>query len=100
MVCDFSPTIGHEQNGIRPGLVISGTDFNNKSKLILICPITSTERGYFFEVKINTVKTKGVILSHQVKTIDFHARSGKVVDKVDKKVLKEVIEKVKVLMDG
>ncbi len=98
-VCDFSPTMGHEQSGIRPAIVLSDSDFNAKTDLILACPITTSERGYFFEVKVKTEKTKGVILTHHIRTIDFVARHGKVVDKVDKKTLKEVIEKIKVLIE-
>ncbi|MFA6340974.1 MAG: type II toxin-antitoxin system PemK/MazF family toxin [Candidatus Paceibacterota bacterium] len=98
LVCDFSPTLGHEQKGIRPALVLSSSEFNSKSNLVLICPITSTERGYFFEVKINTEKTKGVILAQQIKTIDFKIRHIKIVDKVDIITLKEVIDKVCILI--
>ena len=100
VLCDFGPTSGHEQSGYRPGLVVSNRELNALTDMVTVCPITSTIRGNYFEVSITTSKTKGIALVYHVRSIDFHARSGKVVDKVDKKVLKEVIEKVKVLMEG
>ena len=100
LICDFLPTIGHEQNGVRPALVVSSSDFNSKSGLALICPITSTERGYFWEVKLNNSKTKGVVLTHQSRTIDYTARKIKIVDKVDASVIKEVTDKINVLIEG
>ncbi len=101
IVYDFSPTKGHEQSGNRPALVLSNYNYNSKmGGLILICPITNRERGYFFEVKLDIKKTKGVILSHQVTTIDYSARKIKIVDKVDVSVIKEVTDKIKVLIEG
>jgi len=100
LICNLSPTLGHEQNGNRPVLVISSSEFNIKTGLILICPITNTKRDYFFEVSVQTNKTSGVILTHQVKTIDFRARKIRIVDKADKAVLKEVTEKINVLIEG
>ena len=79
--------------------VLSGYEFNEKSGLLIVCPITSTARGHFFEVLLRTKKTKGVILAYQIRTIDFAARKGKIVDRADKHILKEVIEKINILID-
>ena len=99
IVCDFSPTIGHEQSGIRPALVLSEYSFNSKmGGLALVCPITNTLRGYYFEVKIDTKKTKGAILSHQITTSDYIARKARIVDKVEPHIIKEVIDKINVLI--
>ena len=100
MVCNFSPTAGHEQNGLRPALVLSGLEYNTKSGLVIICPITSTVRDNYFEVKLNCKKTKGVVLSHQIKTIDYVARNAKVVDKVNVDILREVVDKVMIIIEG
>ena len=101
IIYNFSPTKGHEQSGNRPALVLSNYNYNSKmGGLILVCPITNRERGYFFEVKFNTQKTKGIILSHQVTTIDYNARKIKIVDKIDAVLLKEVTDKINVLIEG
>jgi mRNA interferase MazF len=100
ILCNFSPTSGHEQSGIRPALVLSNFDLNTLTNMITVCPITNTVRGNFFEVSINNEKTKGVILIYHIRSIDFIARKIKIVDKIDGDILKEVIDKVKILIEG
>ena len=97
IVLDFSPSVGHEQGGTRPALVISDVKFNERG-MVFVCPITSTERGHFFETKLDTTKTKGVVLSFQLRSMDFRARKAKIVDRVDASTLEEVIDKVKILL--
>lgn len=100
IVCNFSPTSGHEQSGKRPALVLSGEEFNQKSGLIIICPITSTDRGNYFEVKFKTKKTAGFVLAHQVRTIDYFSRKARVVDKISEEKYREVMDKFKVILEG
>lgn len=40
---DFDPTKGHEQKGYRPAIVISNDVFNQNTKMIMLCPITSND---------------------------------------------------------
>ena len=74
---DFSPTEGREQDGIRPGLVMSRGFFSKASGLALIAPITSKQKGYPFEVPIQSKGVSGVALIDQVKTVDYGARKLK-----------------------
>ena len=68
---DFNPQIGHEQMGKRPALVISPFDYNAKVGLAIFCPITSQKKGYPFEVNIKNKKIDGVVLSDQIKSLDW-----------------------------
>jgi mRNA interferase MazF len=88
--CSFSPISGHEQDGRRPALVITRAVINEKIKLALLAPITSKAKGYGTEVKINTEKTKGVILVHHVRMIDFNARQVEFSEKVDVQIVATV----------
>ncbi len=97
---EFNPRVGHEQSGIRPALVISPVEYNIKVGLAIFCPITSKEKGYPFEVKVNAGdKIKGVILSDQVKSLDWKKRNAKYITSLDKKKVKDVIEKISLLID-
>lgn len=50
---DLDPTVGHEQAGTRPALVISENIFNqSRAELIIIVPITSKERKIRSHVRI------------------------------------------------
>ena len=51
---DFTPQAGHAQAGRRPALVLSPATYNNKSGLMLCCPVTNQAKGYPFEVQIRT----------------------------------------------
>ena len=60
---DFDPQSGHEQKGRRPALVISNNLFNRVSSLTMVCPITHTDRGHPFHLRLDErTKTDGVIL--------------------------------------
>lgn len=100
ILCNFDPTSGHEQSGLRPALVLSASSLNDLTNLATVCPITSKSRGNFFEVRVDSPKTKGFIMTYQITTIDYFARKIKIVDKVNDLILKEVIEKINVLIEG
>jgi mRNA interferase MazF len=99
ILCNFSPTSGHEQAGSRPALVLSGSELNDLTNLVTVCPITSRSRGNYFEVRIDNKKTKGFIMVYQITTVDYIARKAKVVDKVSDSIYREVIEKIKIIIE-
>jgi mRNA interferase MazF len=70
----FDPQAGHEQAGRRPALVLSPRLYNQRSGLMLACPITSQVKGYPFEVPVSSGSIAGVILADQVKSLDWKSR--------------------------
>jgi mRNA interferase MazF len=48
----FTPQVGREQAGRRPGLVLSPRSYNAKVGLCLVCPVTQHAKGYVFEVAL------------------------------------------------
>lgn len=96
----FTPQAGHEQAGHRPALVISPRQYNQKVGLGLFCPVTSHVKGYPFEVNIpDDLKIKGVILSDQIKSLDWKIRKAKLICKLPNEVIEEVLAKIKTLID-
>ena len=96
---DLNPQAGHEQSGRRPALVISHKDYNKKVGLALFCPITTKVKGYPFEVIIPpSLKTKGVILSDQAKSLDWKIRNADYICKLPEGRLLEVVEKLTTLL--
>ena len=95
---EFSPQIGHEQSGFRPALIISSEIYNRKTGLCLAMPITSKIKGYPFEVNLKTKKIDGVILSDQIKSLDFKLRKIKFCDKIDDKTFEIVLDKLSLLL--
>jgi len=97
---NFNPQAGHEQSGRRPAVVLSTEAYNGKVGLAIFCPITSQIKGYPFEVIIPTgFKITGVILSDQVKSLDWKARNTELICKLPDTTIIEVLRKVATLFD-
>jgi mRNA interferase MazF len=96
---NFNPQTGHEQKGKRPAIVISPKEYNEKVNLGLFCPITSHEKGYPFEVKIKNKKIDGVVLSDQLKSLDWTKRDIEYIIQATEEELNGVIEKINVLVN-
>lgn len=95
----FSPQIGREQAGYRPALVLSPLAYNKISHFVLGCPITNTIKGWKFEVILaQEMKTSGVVLTDQVRSLDWQQRKAKFIEKATKEVVEEALAKTSVLI--
>jgi mRNA interferase MazF len=89
---NFDPQSGHEQKGRRPALVVSNTLFNQRTGLAIVCPLTSTDRGFPFHVAVtDDAKLTGFVMVEQVKSIDFLARKAARIGKASDTVLEDVL---------
>ena len=96
----FNPQAGHEQAGRRPAVVLSPESYNERTSLALFCPITNQVKGYPFEVAIPANQNiHGVILSDQVKSLDWTARHAQFIEKLPLKTTQEVIKKIAALIE-
>ena len=96
----FTPQAGHEQAGRRPALVLSPGAYNEKVGLAILCPVTSQVKGYPFEVTIpDGLEVSGVILSDQVKNLDWRARQAELACKLPVETVAEVLQKLSTLLD-
>ncbi len=95
----LNPQAGHEQAGRRPALVLSPAAYNEKVGLAILCPITTQVKGYPFEVLIpDDVEIKGVILSDQVKSLDWKIREAILICKLPLPTVDEVMSKLNTLL--
>ena len=96
---EFDPRSGHEQAGRRPALVISHTDYNKKVGLALMCPVTNAVKGYPFEVALPPgLSVTGVVLSDQVKSLDWRARNAARIATIPSVSLDQVVARIVALM--
>jgi len=93
---DFNPQSGHEQAGRRRAVVLSPQSYNQKVGLAILCPITNQQKGYPFEVVIGT--GQGVILSDQVKSLDWRRRRAEYLTELPRAIIGEVLQKLKTLL--
>ena len=95
---NFNPQSGHEQKGKRPAVVISPKEYNQKTGLGLFCPITSKIKNYPFEVSMKNQKITGVVLSDQIKSLDWNTRSIEFITKETPEIVDEIINKISLLL--
>lgn len=95
---EFDPQAGHEQAGHRPALVISPASYNGKTGLMVCCPMTTKIKGHPFEVVTQIDDVDCVVLSDQVKSLDWKVRHAKKKAAVSTTVMAHVRAKMKALL--
>ena len=99
---NFTPQAGHEQSGHRPALVLSPVTYNDKTSLMICCPMTTQIKNYPFEVSIGSTPLVGaqpsVVLADQVKSVDWRVRKASRKGVVSPEELAEVRAKIMALI--
>ena len=95
---ELDPTVGHEQRGHRPVLIISHTDFNRATRAPIIVPITrggdfARMRGFSVSLAGHGLTTDGVVRCDQPRAMDLDARQSRRIEAVPAPVLEEVVGK-------
>ena len=92
VIITFDPQPEHEQKGRRPAIIVSNEVFNKATGLTIVCPITKSHRNFPFHVPVpNDSSLTGCIMVEQVKSIDYHSRKLKFVEKAPTQILEEVL---------
>lgn len=98
-VVSLDPTLGHEQQGTRPVLVISPAAFNRVTGAPVVLPITrggNFARTAGFAVSLDGcgLTTTGVVRCDQPRVLDLSARRGRKVETVPQALMDEVLARV------
>jgi len=97
----FNPTLGREQAGIRPCLIISVDPFNHGAlDLVIAIPITTTLRGWVTHVEIKPpeggLKHPSAIKCEDIRSMS-KSRLIKRMGVVSKKTLLEAEKRIRIL---
>ena len=96
----FNPQAGHEQAGHRPAIVLSPQAFNQATGFAAVCPITNQVKGYPYEVDLPPgLAITGVVLTDQVKCLDWTARCFQVRDHAPDEVTDDCIAKIQTFLN-
>ena len=96
---NFAPTVGREQSGERPALVVSNTKYNIHSGFVLACPITTATKPMNIRVRLDDrTKTQGDILCEQIRIIDLQERPHRIIEAVPQNILQAVYAVVNALI--
>ena len=95
----FDPQAGHEQSGRRPAVVLSSKEYNRRTGLAILCPITSQVKGYPFEVILpEDTPVRGAVLADQVRSLDWSARKAKHICELPAETMDEILGKLETLI--
>lgn len=90
---DFNPTLGHEQKGYRPAIVISNNVFNDNTKMAMVLPISSNIKEFpTHHILKTSKKISGAVLCEHIKSIDYEARNIKYVETLNEDEFNEIID--------
>jgi mRNA interferase ChpB len=100
---NLNPTVGKEQQGLRPVLVVSDKEFN-RSGLALVCPITQGGHqtrfaGFAVPLMNAGTGTQGIVMCNQPRTIDYAARAARFVEDVPDDVIDDVLARLQTLLE-
>ena len=95
----LDPTLGHEQKGRRPVLIVSPDAFNRITKLPVVLPITSgasfaRTAGFAVPLAGTGTKTTGAVRCDQPRTVDLAARGGRKLESIPDAIIEEVLAKI------
>lgn len=74
---DVGPSVGHEQDGYRPVVVVSDERHNRATGSFVGVIVTSQIRGWPLEVPLSGLPKPSVARCDQVNTFDWRARAPK-----------------------
>jgi mRNA interferase MazF len=90
---NFDPQIGHEQAGYRPAIVVSNNFALSKTNIVLVCPITNTDRNFPVHIPLDhRTQTTGVVLCEHLRSVDLLKRPYKFIETLPDDLLREVVD--------
>lgn len=99
---DLNPTVGSEQGGIRPVLVVQNNIGNMHSPTIVVLPISSAKKNplpVHANVDDNDLLTEGSItLAEQIRTID-KCRLKSYIGSLDAEAMKRVNQTIRISLE-
>lgn len=93
----LDPTMGREQQGFRPVLVLTDRRYNALTGVPMVAPITNggvfaRNNGFSVNLIGAGLQTTGVVRCDQIRCLDLSEREAKYVETVPDFILEEVIE--------
>ena len=91
---DFEPVKGKEIGKYRPALVLSSKEYNQKSGLLICCPISTSIRGGVTEVPVKNLDKPSVVAASLIQTLSSADRSAKLITTANSGVMEDVLLRI------
>lgn len=100
VLVDFQPVRGHEQDGMRPALVMTDASYNAASSYLVVCPVTSNTRPWPFKLPLpDGLKVRGFVMLDQIKSIDRRRRVLRLIDHVPSDAMRVYRDRLATLLN-
>ena len=100
---DLNPTLGHEQAGARPVVIVSNDIFNDRSATVIIFAITSSQprAGFPLTIELTSAQLpkRSWVKIGQVRTISVE-RLGKKLGRVSPEEIARIVEGLNEIIGG
>lgn len=88
---DLRPTLGREQSGVRPAIVLSDLIFHRHNETALICPVTRNVKPWPTKVLLpDGLAVSGAVLVDQVRCVDRTSRGFRRIGSVPDDILLKI----------
>jgi len=98
---NFSPSAGHEMADRHYAIVLSALEYNRKSRMAIVCPVTSHVHGWPFEVQLpagllpakrGAGTVTSVIVADGVRQVDYREREMQFVIEAPRELVENVLD--------
>jgi mRNA interferase MazF len=100
VIVDFDPSLGSEQKGKCPGVIVSNNVYHEKTNgFVIIVPITS-DKVYQYPLHVSLderTKTYGQIMCEQLKTMNTKVRQLKTIERLPNDLLDKTLKIIHLL---
>ena len=98
-MASLDPTAGHEQQGMRPVMIVSAMAFNRVTQTPVVLPITSggnfaRARGFAVSLDGAGLKTTGIVRCDQPRALDLSARRARKIESAPQEIVDEVLARL------
>src|SRR5438874_1196726 len=100
---NFSPSRGHEMAERHYAIVVSASQYNRRSRMAIVCPITSHVHGWPFEVELpkgllpakkGIGEVVSVVVADGVRQVDYREREFEFIAQASRSLVEEVLDKL------
>jgi mRNA interferase MazF len=91
---DFEPAKGREIGKYRPALVLSSSQYNHQTGLLICCPVSTSNRGAATEVLLSNLEEPSVVAANLIQTLSWRERHVTFAAKAEPGVFEQVLLRV------
>lgn len=91
---DFEPSRGKEIGKYRPALVLSSATYNQRTGLLICCPVSTSICGAATEVPVGNLDQPSVVASNLIQTLSWRDRKAKLITPADHGVIDQVLIRI------